>query len=263
MKLLNNKLKIHTLIGKGGTSKCYLTENEESHDFVVVKKFKKQHSQDKQRQFMKNILNEFSIASTLDHPNIIHTFDILFENDNIYEVFELCPNGDLFSFIQKNKNIPTETINSIFFQLLNGVQYLHSLGICHRDLKPENCMFDKENHLKIIDFGCAKVVKLPFHTITQLCSEKCGTTPYMAPEEFTLEQYNGMSVDIWSCAIIYIVMLYHTFPWYIARKDDPQFSVYLKQQTIFGKKKKSHFLMQMLDIDHTKRIKIKPLITLL
>jgi serine/threonine protein kinase len=256
IKKSNQIWKTHSLIGKGVSSKCYLSENKESHEFSVLKEIKHNSSFESKKSWIKHIINEFSIASTLDHPNIVHTFDLIFKQDIAYEVTELCPNGDLFSFIKKNKIIPLDEIHTIFQQLLYGVEYLHNNGICHRDLKPENCMFDKDNNLKIIDFGCAKVIKLPFSKTVQSCSSKSGTIPYMAPEEFICIEYNGFAVDIWSCAIIFLVLTNHKLPWEIANVKDNFFKLYIQNDTIFGKKQQQ-FINEMLEKDFTKRIDIK------
>jgi serine/threonine protein kinase len=251
--------KFYSLIGKGVSSKCYLSENQESHEFSVIKTIKHNSSIESKKSWIKHIINEFAIASILDHPNIVHTFDIILKEHIAYEVTELCPNGDLFSFIQKHKIIPLDEIHKIFQQLLHGVEYLHKNGICHRDLKPENCMFDKDKNLKIIDFGCAKVIKPPFSTIIQSCSSKSGTIPYMAPEEFENIEYNGFAVDIWSCAIIYLVLKNHKLPWEISTVDDIFFQLYIRNNTIFGKKQQP-FIHEMLEKNFNKRIDIKTLI---
>ena len=65
-----------------------------------------------------------------------------------------------------------------------------------RDLKPENCLFDSHNHLKIIDFGSADVVKSPFDNVCRKSYGRCGSGPYMPPEEFTDATYDGTKVDV-------------------------------------------------------------------
>ena len=84
----------------------------------------------------------------MHHPNIIQTVDLMIDSDRLYEVMEYCDH-DLYQYIQKAKYGINE-INCFFKQLVQGVAYLHSVGIAHRDLKPENICLDSHARLKII-----------------------------------------------------------------------------------------------------------------
>jgi len=84
-----------------------------------------------------------------------------------------------------------------------SVEHLHSLQICHRDLKPENYVFqdssskDSEPVLKLVDFDSA-VVQQP----NTCCRQICGTLPFVAPEVYLSNSYDGFSADIWSLGIV-------------------------------------------------------------
>jgi serine/threonine-protein kinase Chk1 len=95
-------------------------------------------------------------------------------------------------------------------QLLNGLQYLHNLGIIHRDIKPENLLINEEGVLKISDFGMATIFRSKGRE--RLLDRKCGTKPYCAPEIF-LRPYKAQPADIWSCGIVLIAMLTGELPW--------------------------------------------------
>ncbi len=62
--------------------------------------------------------------------------------------------GEFFDYIMVKK-FATEQTRGIFYQLLEGIQYLHSKGIVHRDLKPENILVGRDNSIKIMDLGFA------------------------------------------------------------------------------------------------------------
>lgn len=109
---------------------------------------------------MKKVTAEFCIGSTLHHPNVIETLDLVQEEENFYEIMEYAPN-DLFNVVMSGM-MSKEEVACCWRQLLNGVHYLHSMGIAHRDLKLDNLVLDQMGILKIIDFGCSTVFKYPF-----------------------------------------------------------------------------------------------------
>jgi len=168
----------------------------------------------------------------LHHPNVIETLDLILEKKHAYEVMEFCKGADLNEVIT-HSNMSTDEINCVFAQLLQGVAYMHKNGVAHRDIKPENCLLDENNHLKIIDFGCATVFQTPFETNPRPCSGICGTQPYMAPEEYTEKFYDGRKVDVWSCGIVYAVMNLKSFPWERAQSSDTMYRKYLTNKTAF------------------------------
>ncbi|TPX63862.1 hypothetical protein SpCBS45565_g06308 [Spizellomyces sp. 'palustris'] len=215
------------LLGKGANGNCWLVRRHTDQKVFAVKEFRRRRENESQRQYMKKLTNEYCIGSLLHHPNVVETLDIIFEKGHCYEVMELCEGGDLFEAISSH-TMTTEESNCIFAQLMQGVAYLHSIGVCHRDLKPENCLFDSNNHLKIIDFGSADVVKSPFETECRRSTGRCGSGPYMAPEEFTQPSYDGRKVDVWACAIIYLAMMFQRFPWHSAKASDEHYAAYVE-----------------------------------
>ncbi|KAI8815881.1 kinase-like domain-containing protein [Fimicolochytrium jonesii] len=214
------------LLGKGANGVCYLVRRQSDHKVFCVKEFRRKKDSETQREYVKKLTNEYCIGTLLHHPNVVETHDIIFEKGHCYEIMELCEGGDLFEAIS-SQSLSQEESDCVFAQLIHGVAYLHSTGVCHRDLKPENCLFDDKNHLKIIDFGSADVVKSPFETQCRKSSGRCGSGPYMAPEEFTQKSYDGRKVDVWACAIIYLAMMFQRFPWQSAVASDSNYTEYV------------------------------------
>lgn len=89
------------------------------------------------------------------HENVIQTVDLIQdERERWCEVMEYMPGGDLYTLLASGSLNEPDEIACLFKQLMNGVAYLHSVGVAHRDLKPENLLLDAEARiLKITDFG--------------------------------------------------------------------------------------------------------------
>ncbi|KAG5458819.1 MAG: serine/threonine-protein kinase hal4 [Olpidium bornovanus] len=137
-------------------------------------------------------------------------------------------------------------IDCLFSQILRGVAYLHSVGIAHRDLKLDNCVVsffgpqDCRACLKIIDFGCSTVFRVPWETMAHECTGVYGSDPYIPPEEFMCARYDARCADVWAAAVIYVCMSLfpavltlrppasaRQFPWRVARPDvDRRFQGY-------------------------------------
>lgn len=176
-----------------------------------------------EKEYVKKVTAEFCIGSTLHHPNIIETLDIIQEGSNFYEIMEFAPN-DLFNVVMSGK-MTREEISCYWKQLLEGVDYLQStMGIAHRDLKLDNCVVDDHGLLKIIDFGCSVVIKYPHEPNNKIHKSKgvCGSDPYIAPEQYTQQEYDATLTDLWSCGIIYVCMIIRRFPWRIPRASQDQ-----------------------------------------
>ncbi|KAF6015298.1 hypothetical protein HII13_000234 [Brettanomyces bruxellensis] len=180
------------------------------------------------RDYTKKITSEYCIGSTLKHPNIIETVEIAYDADHMYQVMEYCE-YDLFAIVMSNKMSENE-INCCFKQVLNGVRYLHSIGLAHRDLKLDNCVVNRDGIVKIIDFGSAVVFQYPFSRNLVEASGIVGSDPYLAPELCVFSKYDPRPVDVWSCAIIYCCMALKKFPWRVPTLSDNSFKLFASRK---------------------------------
>lgn len=154
--------KIGRLLGSGAGGAVRLMKRKEDGTVFAVKEFRAKHSYESEKEYTKKVTAEFCVGSTLHHGNIIETLDIVHENGSWYEVMEYAP-YDLFATVMTGK-MTREEIRCSFLQILNGVTYLHSLGLAHRDLKLDNVVINDKGIMKIIDFGSAHVFRYPFET---------------------------------------------------------------------------------------------------
>ena len=142
------------------------------------------------------------ILISLSHPNVIQVNEILENKSNYYIVMEYCAEGDLFNYIVHKKRLSDEETSFIFYQIINGLNYIHSQNISHRDLKPENILMLSNRIVKIIDFGLSN-----YYNIYDNLTTPCGSPCYAAPEMIQGKGYNGCCVDIWSTGIIVYAMI--------------------------------------------------------
>lgn len=115
---------------------------------------------------------------------------------------EYCSKGELFDYIVSKQRLSKEEASIFFYQLINGIEYIHNKGYAHRDLKPENLLLTNNKVLKIIDFGLTHE-----YNKDMLLKTKCGSPSYAAPEILKGKLYDGFKSDIWCCGIILYAML--------------------------------------------------------
>ena len=198
-------------IGSGAFGQVYLARIAKTNEKVAVKTV----FQDPR---YKN--RELSIMKELNHPNLIYLKSYYYteskDHPNQYYlnvVMDYIP-LTLSKLISHNRNyskkFPDILLKLYSYQMLKGIGYLHSLGICHRDIKPQNILINDEDFtLKICDFGCAKHLVKGEQNIAYICSR------YFRPPELILgcTDYTTQ-VDVWSigCVIAELCLNRPIFP---------------------------------------------------
>lgn len=225
--------KVEKELGSGAGGSVRLIIRPSDGKTFAVKEFRPRRNTESFKDYTRKCTAEYCIGSTLRHPNIIKTIDIIHENNRYYEVMEYAP-IDFFAVVMSGE-MSRQEINCCLKQILEGVSYLHLLGLAHRDLKLDNCVLTTDGILKIIDFGSAVIFKYPYDQYgskqddpVHYCHGVVGSDPYLAPEVLThLNSYNPQPVDLWSIAIIYCCMTLKRFPWKIPNSEkDNSFKLY-------------------------------------
>ena len=191
---------IKDTIGKGTFSTVKLGEHIYTKQKVAIKILNKEKI--KNQEDSKRIEREIKFLSMMNHPNIIKTYEISETCENYYIIMEFCDGGELFEYIVKKEKLEENEASMFFYQLINALEYIHSLGIAHRDLKPENLLLLKNKQIKIIDFGLSN-----YFNGDKNLETPCGSPSYASPEIIKGESYNGFNIDIWASGIILFAML--------------------------------------------------------
>eukprot|EP01103_Thecamoeba_quadrilineata_P019258 TRINITY_DN7712_c0_g1_i1.p1 TRINITY_DN7712_c0_g1~~TRINITY_DN7712_c0_g1_i1.p1 ORF type:complete len:380 (-),score=72.83 TRINITY_DN7712_c0_g1_i1:221-1360(-) len=163
-----------------------------------------------------HIKNEKNILSTLNHPFIVNLFATFKDPGHLYFVFEYVCGGELFSHLRRAGRFPNDVARFFSSEIILALEHMHSFDIVYRDLKPENLLIDSTGHIKITDFGFAKVVRDRTWTL-------CGTPEYLAPE-IIQSKGHGRAVDWWALGILIYEMLVGYPPFF----DDNPFVIYEK-----------------------------------
>jgi serine/threonine protein kinase len=140
-------------LGEGGMSDVFKAHDTRLNRFAAIKVLTAASSADPNRR--RRFVQEAQTASSLNHPNIITIFDILYEGDAAFLVMELVQGKTLNDLIPQG-GLPAGEILQYGVQMADALQAAHSAGIIHRDLKPGNIMVTASGLVKILDFGLAK-----------------------------------------------------------------------------------------------------------
>jgi len=189
----------------------------------AVKEFRRR-PQESVKKYQKRLTSEFCISSSLRHPNVIHTLDLLQDEKGEYcEVMEYCAGGDLYTLVLTAGKLEVAEADCYFKQLMRGVEYMHEMGVAHRDLKPENLLLTTRGALKITDFGNGECFRMAWEKEAHMTAGLCGSAPYIAPEEYTDKVFDPRAVDVWATGVIYMAMRTGRHLWRVAKKDDDEF----------------------------------------
>jgi len=159
---------------------------------VAIKVLPEAFSADPDR--LRRFEQEARAAAALNHPNILAVYDIGTDDGRPYIVSELLDGKT----IRDQSGLPVRRAVEYAIQIAHGLAAAHEKGIVHRDLKPENVFVTSDGHVKILDFGLAKLIEVEAAGVSQLPTAPIDTQPgmmlgtmgYMAPE-----QVRGQRVD--------------------------------------------------------------------
>jgi len=204
--------RIVSALGAGGMGEVYLAEDTRLRRRVAVKVLPAARITDAERR--KRFLREARAAAAVDHPNIIHIYDVQEEEDGgIYLVMQHVDGKSLRQILAAGK-IDVEKSLALASEIADALAAAHAHGIVHRDIKPDNIMVDAAGHARILDFGLARGLEGPEGAGPMTAMETAdphvtasgavmGTMAYMSPE-----QARGIGADARSDLFSFGVTLY-------------------------------------------------------
>jgi serine/threonine protein kinase len=184
-------------IGIGGWSFVYKGKHKLLNMPVAIKMMK--HNQAMDEQFLDNFRKEGEIIGQLNHPNIVQVYDIEELYRTIFIIMEYLDGESLEDLLNRKKRLPFSRILSFLTQIAAGLAYAHDQNIVHRDIKPANVFVQKDDQVKLLDFGLAC-------ESGKIDIDQTGTVHYMAPEQIEGDPVDHRS-DVYSFGILAYEMI--------------------------------------------------------
>ena len=203
---LDDRYELMEQIGAGGMALVFrATDHRTGHD-VAVKILRPEYARD--QEFLEWFDREADAASKMTHHNIVNLLDVG-QVDNIrYLVMEYVRGKTLKDVIREKGPLPYHIAGQIAIRILSALQHAHNNGIIHRDIKPQNILVHSEGHIKVADFGIARVAGAETLARTD---NVMGSVYYFSPEQASGKDVTRAS-DIYSVGVVLYEMLTGTVP---------------------------------------------------
>lgn len=160
----------------------------------------------------------------INAASVMGVYTGLHKKPIVYHVTHYAKFGELFQFVQEIGPLSEKLARTWFHQILDGLSYLHSNGICHRDIKPENLLIDDKLQIVIADFGSAAKCRTAENKSIEFDSAiVVGSQEYNAPEINMEKIYCGEKADIFSAGVCLFYMVFGNSPFLSASDSDPYF----------------------------------------
>ena len=183
----------------------YRAFNRETGEFLAIKEIA---IKDMPQSHLASVQSEVEMLHSLQHPRIVRCLETVRTTDHLYIVQELMTNGSLASVVKKFGRFPEPLVATYTRQVLEGLDWLHSHGVCHRDIKGANVLIAKEGQVRLADLGVARKL-----SDTTGVGSVVGTPYWMAPEIIQMSRFTTAS-DIWSLGCTLIELLAGEPPYY-------------------------------------------------
>ncbi|KAJ5155621.1 hypothetical protein N7492_008424 [Penicillium capsulatum] len=205
------------LIGKGTYGRVYLGMNADNGEVLAVKQVEINariagSDRDRIKEMVAALDQEIDTMQHLEHPNIVQYLGCERGDLSISIYLEYISGGSIGSCLRKHGKFEESVVKSLTRQTLDGLAYLHNMGILHRDLKADNILLDLDGTCKISDFGISKKTDDIYGNDSSNSMQ--GSVFWMAPEVIQSQgQGYSAKVDIWSLGCVVLEMFAGRRPW--------------------------------------------------
>ena len=201
-------------LGTGTFGRVRLVRSIDDKTFYALKMMKKARIV-KLKQ-LEHIQNEVKIMSRLRCRFVPELYAVFQDDNSLYMLMDFIPGGELFSHLRRAGTFDITQSRFFSAEIACALQTIHDMKIAYRDIKPENILITRGGHIRLCDFGFAKIVEDRTYTL-------CGTPEYLAPETIQGNGH-GIAVDWWALGILIHEMICGFPPFY----GDNPFTIYRK-----------------------------------
>jgi serine/threonine protein kinase len=200
------RYRIERFLGAGAMGEVYLAQDPHIERSLAIKTVRLVGRPQEIDDRKKRLLREAKAAGRLLHPNIVTLFDTGEADDVLYLAFEYVEGMDLSARVTSGSLPPLSLreVLRIIAECAEALDYAHRQGIVHRDIKPSNILLDKAGHVKVADFGIAKMVGQS--TELTVAGSVMGSPQYLSPEQIRGEELDGRS-DVFSLGVVLFELL--------------------------------------------------------
>ena len=196
------------VIGKGSFGKVLLVRDSNKGDLCALKALVKARC--REARHVRRARTERAILALVNHPFICKLRHV-FQDDNVlFFVLDYCPGGELFFHLSRLRSFSEPMTRFYSAEVALAIEYMHKHQIIYRDLKPENILLAEDGHVRLVDFGLAR---MGISSPDRGANSFCGTYEYLAPE-ILLRSGHGLAVDWWNLGMVIFEMLTGLPPWY-------------------------------------------------
>src|SRR3989338_5558872 len=190
-------------LGQGAMGVVYKAKDPLIDRVVAIKTINLGLALDEKEEYEGRFYQEAKAAGRLNHPNIVTIYDVGKSGDVAYIAMEFLQGRELRDIMNDVGILPVDQVLDIVAQVAQGLAYAHEHEIVHRDVKPSNIMVVHDGHVKITDFGIARMASSAVHTQTGMV---LGSPKYMSPEQVMGKTIDQRS-DIFSLGVMLYEML--------------------------------------------------------
>ena len=190
-------------LGQGAMGIVYKAKDPLIDRTLAIKTISLNLAMDEKDEYEQRFYQEAKAAGRLSHPNIVTVYDVGKSGDVAYIAMEFLEGRELRDVLNEGKRMPITQVIDIVRQVALGLAYAHEYGIVHRDVKPSNIMVVRDGHIKITDFGIARMAS---STVQTQAGVVLGSPKYMSPEQVLGKAIDQRS-DIFSLGVMLYEML--------------------------------------------------------
>ena len=252
--------EIIKLMGKGQFGKVFKVISKLNNEVYAMKMIDLKNLKS---NALRLALNESKYLTVLSHPHIMKYYTNFTDDDKLYLIIENAENGDMTTFLNANRkmgrHIPEDELWSIFLQCMQGLTYIHDMGVIHRDIKPGNILMDNNMTVKIGDFGTCAVKKNKENEnknieylnaeyrdiLNEESMQSSGTiiiSKGFAAKEMMEKREYDQKIDVYSMGVTFYLMCYYVRPNRGIKEEDLGYS-----------KEMLDIINEMLEEDKNKR----------
>lgn len=209
-------------LGEGSYSTVMAATDRQTGKEYAIKVLNKRHIIKEKKVKYVNIEKD-TLNRLTDHPGVVRLYYTFQDEESLYFVLDLANSGELLGVLKRMTTFDEECTRFYGAEILDTIDYMHARGVIHRDLKPENVLLDDQMHVKITDFGTAKILDVPKRPPKDVngnigagnpldgsddnkANSFVGTAEYVSPELLT-DKKACKSSDLWAFGCIIYQLL--------------------------------------------------------